>query len=330
VRVLFDQCGPVPLRNAWHALRSASSFLKYFRSTPRAMPLPLRNPGTIMRSKVLSAVLLLPFLCASLSTLAADQPLPDVATLLKQVERNQERLEKDREKYSFTEVAEQDDVVRNGHAKTTVVRQYDVFFLHGYLIRRLVRKDGEPLSALAQKNVDARVRKRIEKDEHRTRIGAGLADQPVEIDDLLRVSRFDQPRWETLRGHRLLVFDFEPTPGYRPKTLAEKIAHSLAGEIWVDPEAREVVRMQARFDTSFKVGRGLLTSIEKGASVVTEQTLVDGDIWLPSYTSTHVNARMLLFKGFRMNVVDHYSDYRVFHVDSLSTILGPKEKAPAD
>jgi hypothetical protein len=85
------------------------------------MPPPFRNPGTTMRSNILPAALLLPFLCASLSTLAADQPLPDGATLLKQVERNQERLEKDREKYSFTEVVEQDDVVRNGHGKTTGV-----------------------------------------------------------------------------------------------------------------------------------------------------------------------------------------------------------------
>jgi hypothetical protein len=289
------------------------------------MPLPFRNPGTTMRSNVLSAALLLPFLCASSSTLAADQPLPDGATLLKQVERNQERLEKDRDKYSFTEVVEQEDVVRNGHSKTTAVSQYDVFFLHGYLIRRLVRIDGTPLSASAQKKEDARVRKLIERDEHRNEKLTGPGDQPVGIDVLLRVSRFDQPRWETLRGRRLLAFDFERNPGYRPKTLEEKIAHSLAGEICVDPEAREVVRLQAWFNTSFKLGGGLLASIEKGASVVTEQTLVNGDIWLPSYSSIHANARMLLFKSFRMNVVNHYSDYRVFHVDSLSTIVGPKQ-----
>jgi hypothetical protein len=200
-----------------------------------------------------------------------------------------------------------------------------VFFLHGYLIRRLVRIHGKPLSASAQKKEDARVRKLIERDEQRNEKLTGPGDQPVGIDVLLRVSRFDQPRWETLRGRRLLAFDFERNPSYRPKTLEEKIAHSLAGEIWVDPEAREVVRLQARFDTSFKLGGGLLASIEKGSSVVTEQTLVDGDIWLPSYTSIHANARMLLFKGFRMNVVNHYSDYRVFHVDSLSTIVGPKQ-----
>jgi hypothetical protein len=278
-----------------------------------------------MRSSILSVALLLPFLCASLSTLAADQPLPDAPTLLKQVERNQERLDKDREKYSFTETQEQDNAVRSGHAKTTGVSQYDVFFLHGYLIRRLVRIDGTPLSASAQKKEDARVRKLIERDEHRNEKLTGPGDQPVEIDVLLRASHFDQPRWETLRGRRVLTLVFEPNPGYRPKTPEEKIAHSLAGEIWVDPEACEVVRLQARFDTSFKLGGGLLASIEKGSSVVTEQTLVDGDTWLPSYTSIHANARMLLFKSFRMNVVDHYSDYRVFHVDSLSTIVGPKQ-----
>jgi hypothetical protein len=278
-----------------------------------------------MRSNVISAALFLPFLCASPSALAANQPLPNSATLLKQVERNQDRLEKDREKYSFTEVVEQDDVVRDGHARTAGVSEYDVFFLHGYLIRRLVRTGGKPLSALAQKKEDARVRKLIERDEHRNEKLTGPGDEPVGIDVLLRVSRFDQPRWETLRGRRLLAFDFEPNPSYRPKTLEEKIAHSLAGAIWVDPEAREVVRLQARFDTSFKLGGGLLASIEKGSSVVTEQTLVNGDIWLPSYTSIHANARMLLFKGFRMNVVNHYSDYRVFHVDSLNTIIGPKQ-----
>ncbi|MGH9353796.1 MAG: hypothetical protein ACRD2G_16815 [Terriglobia bacterium] len=256
----------------------------------------------------------------------APSALPDITTLLKQVQKNQERLEQDREKYTFTDVEEQDDVTRGGRVKKKTVNQYDVFFLHGYLIQRLVKKDGKLLSAAAQKKEDARVRRLVEKYERKAEKKSGQEDSQVGVGVFLRTSQFTHARWERLRGREVLAFDFHPNPDYRPETLAEKIAYCLAGEAWIDAQAREVVRLQAGFDSSYKIAGGLLASLEKGTTVALEQTFVDGDVWLPSYFSIHARGRLLLFKGVRLNLEDHYSDYRVFNVESLSKIAAPAKR----
>ncbi|HEV2498409.1 MAG TPA: hypothetical protein VGY31_02365, partial [Terriglobia bacterium] len=276
-----------------------------------------------MRNKALFFVLFLTLLCAMALSIRAGQSSPaplasstssgvpalsDVATLLKQVQKNQDRLEQDRERYSFTEVEEQDSVSRKGQVKAGPVNQYDVFFLHGYLIRRLVKKDGKSLSAAAQKKEDGRVRKLVEKYERKAEKKNKQDESEVGVGVFLRTSLFTHPRWERLGGRRVLAFDFHPNPNYRPQTLVEKMVYCLAGEAWIDAQAREVVRLQAGFDSSYKIAGGLLASIEKGTTVTLAQTFVDGDAWLPSYFSIHARGRLLLFKGVRMNLEDHFSD----------------------
>ncbi len=273
-----------------------------------------------MQNKFASRALLLALLCAVAAPLRAGPSLPDVTALLKQVQKNQARVEMDREKYTFTDVEERDDVGRNGAVKKIAEKQYDVFFLHGYLIRRLVKKNGKPLSASRQKKEDARVANLMEKYE-RT---AAKKDRPdgrqVGIAVFLRTSRFTNPRWVKLRGRKVLAFDFYPNPAYKPRTKAERICHDLEGVAWVDPQAKEVVRLQAGFDGSFKIAGGLLASVEKGTTVTLEQTFVDGDVWLPSSDAFNAHLRLLLLKGLKLNFVNRYSGYRVFDVRSLSKI----------
>lgn len=280
-----------------------------------------------MRKQALAATFLLVLCASAVQPLRADQPLPEIPTLLKQVERNQSKLEQDREKYSFTDVEEQDDVTRSGQVKKKTVDQYDVFFMRGYLIRRLVKKGGKPLSASAQKKEDARVQKLVEKYERKVEKKSGSDDNDIGIGVFLRTCVFTHPHWARLGGREVVAFDFAPNPRYRPQTGAERVVHSLAGQAWIDAQASEVVRLQAGFDSAYRIGGGVLASIEKGTTFTLDQTFVDGDAWLPSYTAIHARGRLLLFKGVRLNLEDTYSNYRVFHVDSLSKIGAPGKQA---
>jgi len=55
-------------------------------------------------------------------------------------------------------------------------------------------------------------------------------------------------------------------------------------------------------------------------------------VWLPTYMEAHLGVRVLLVKGFKVNEVTHYSDYKKFNVETLSTIAKPKgaPDVPAD
>jgi hypothetical protein len=52
-------------------------------------------------------------------------------------------------------------------------------------------------------------------------------------------------------------------------------------------------------------------------------------VWLPTYEEAHVGARVMLVKGFKLNAITRYSDYKRFNVETLNSISKPKEAPPA-
>ena len=119
--------------------------------------------------------------------------------------------------------------------------------------------------------------------------------------------------------------DFEPRPDFDPHSLLDKVLKSLGGTIWIDERARQIVRLEARFLKSLKVGGGLLGSVQRGGNLILEQRFVNGEIWMMSRGEIHLDARVL-FRHKSINGTSTYSDYRKFRVDSK--ITGETEEVP--
>ena len=98
----------------------------------------------------------------------------------------------------------------------------------------------------------------------------------------------------------------------------------LAGSVWVDEKAHDVVRLEAYFTGDAKIGGGLLANVQKGTGFVFEQEFVNNEVWLPTYAEAHVGARVLLVKGFHVTDITRYSDYKKYHVGATSVISPPK------
>ena len=122
----------------------------------------------------------------------------------------------------------------------------------------------------------------------------------------------------------MLVFDFEPNPEFKPHKLVEKVVHQLAGVVWVDEKAHDVARLEAYFGGDFKFAGGLVANLQKGTSFAVEQAYLNNEVWLPTYAEAHIGARVLLVKGFKVNEVTRYSDYKKFNVESIATVGKPK------
>ena len=80
--------------------------------------------------------------------------------------------------------------------------------------------------------------------------------EQAQISDFLRAENFTNPRREIFRGQEVIVFDFGPNPDYKPKNMIENLVQKLVGVIWVDEQARDVVRLEARFSDNFKIAGG--------------------------------------------------------------------------
>jgi len=137
------------------------------------------------------------------------------------------------------------------------------------------------------------------------------------------------PRHERFRGQDVLVFDFEPNPEFKARKLEEKVVQKLAGVVWIDEKAHDVARLEAYFVGDFKLAGGVLANLQKGTSFVFEQAFINNEVWLPTYAEVHVGVRVLLVKGFKVNEVIRYSDYKRFNVESISTLGKLKVSADA-
>jgi hypothetical protein len=105
------------------------------------------------------------------------------------------------------------------------------------------------------------------------------------------------------------------------------VVQKLAGVVWIDEKAHDVARLEAYFVGDFRFGGGVLANLQKGTSFVFEQAFINNEVWLPTYAEIHVGVRVLLVKGFKVNAVIRYSDYKKFNVESISAVGKPKGAA---
>jgi len=263
--------------------------------------------------------------------------LPDLKALFKEIDENQKAVDKIKEDYAGTRVEETTELESDGRVKKHEVNEFTFFYFDGEEVSTLVKKDGKSLTDSEAKKEADNTQKRLEvlekqkakkdaKEEKAKEQGKDPQSdkQDPGIETFLRTSQFVNPRRERFRGQDVLVFDFEGNPEFKPGNLVEKIVQKLAGVVWIDEKAHDVARLEAYFVSDAKIAGGLLANLQKGTGFVYEQAYLNNEVWLPTYAEAHVGARVLLVKGFRVNAVVRYSDYKKYHVETTSAVGVPK------
>jgi hypothetical protein len=262
--------------------------------------------------------------------------LPDLKALFKEIDDNQKAIDKLKENYAGTRDEEETEYDKTGKVTKRELREYTFFYLDGDEVSTLVKKNDKPLSDEEQKkenektqkeiqNIQKREAKKEAKEEKAKEEGKEKKDdEDVGIETFLRACQFVNPRHERFRGQDVLVFDFEPNPEFKPHKLEEKLVQKLAGVVWIDEKAHDVARLEAYFLGDFRFAGGLLANLQKGTSFVFEQAFINNEVWLPTYEEAHLGVRVLLVKGFKVNAVTRYSDYKRFNVESIASIGKPK------
>lgn len=266
----------------------------------------------------------------------SNEPLPDVAALLEAVKNNQSEIDRIRENYGYTRVTTERMLDDKGKLQDKETNTYDVSFYRGRRLSKLVEKNGKPLTPEEEKKHLKQLEdiiKRIDKQEDEKakkkaqadakRKGEEEADEDNSdnrgsITEILQCSKLLNPRRELFRQREMIVFDFEPAPTCNPKTSTGKMAQKLKliGAFWIDPNDKQIARLEMRLGDSFKVAGGLLASIKSGSAIVFEQERVNNEIWLPTYEEFNIALKVLLFKGINANGVTRFRDYKKFNVEA--------------
>jgi hypothetical protein len=285
-----------------------------------------------------AGLLVLPLPLAAQKAAAAGLPaaqagLPEIRQLLREAEEHQKELEKVRENYTFSSLHTTQDIDGNGQVKKTETEEEEDFFVNGHMIERTVKKDGRPQSAREDQKETERVTKLVEKAQT-LRPDQPLEGQGITVSRLLEIMDVRNPRRVTFRGRSTIVFDFIGRKDARTHGLAEDASKKLEGTVWVDEADRQVARVEVSFDDNFRVGGGLVATIEKGSSFRFDQEPVGhptdkdpspgtpepgaegGVLWLPTGAEGNMTARVLLVKGMRQHFTERDYDYKRFRVET--------------
>jgi hypothetical protein len=241
-------------------------------------------------------------------------PLPDVPTLMKQVEEHQRKLDQTRENYTYRELVITRQLDKNGNIKKTESEEDDIFFVNTHEIDRKVKKDGKELSAEEQQKEQNRVMKEVDKAQ-KTPPGRATDKDTVSVSQLLSIMKVSNCRRETLDGRNTLAFDFIGDPHAKTHGIAEDASKKLSGTLWVDENDREVRRMIAHFDDNFHLGFGLF-SVGKGSNFTFDQKLVNNELWLPTSGQAHLVAHAIGILGYRADISVTDSNYQKFHAEA--------------
>ena len=265
----------------------------------------------------------------------ADEEL-DIVTLMREVGRNQDEIERRVSEYAFRQKETDREINSKGEIKKEIVKVYEVFpIANREPVLKLISENGIELSGERAAREEKRVQDALvkaererEKDEReaaeKKAQDANAKKEDPAVSQFLRACEFVSPRREKFAGRDAIVFDFRPRPNFRPQTRAESLIAKLIGVLWIDPIDKQVIRLEARLAEGFKIAGGLLISLRPGAALVMEQTRMVEGVWLPRFAQVNLSVKILLFGGGDMNKTIEFSDYRHFSGD----VKGYKLDAP--
>lgn len=241
--------------------------------------------------------------------------LPDIRQLMLEVQAHQRLLDAVRENYTFTAHETVEDLDGSGRVTKTETAEKEDFFVNGHLIERKVKKNGKPLDGHEQDKESERVAKLVEKAQKTPR-DQPLEGQTISVTRLLEIMDVQNERRMEYHGRPTIVFDFSGRKNAKTHGLIEDASKKLQGTVWIDEAGKQVAHLEVSFVDNFHVAGGLFANIQKGSNFRFEQSLVNGELWLPTAAEGTVQARVLLLKNVRQHFLERDSDYKRFRVET--------------
>ncbi len=177
-------------------------------------------------------------------------------------------------------------------------------------VRLLLAEDGKPLSAERQAAERARLADIVahpdafQKREQAMKNDEQHAEQMLAL--LHKAFLFEEPRPE---GSDLRI-GFRPDPAYQPKTMEEKVLHSMSGAVLVDERTKQLHRIEGKVPTDVSLGYGLLGTIHAGSSFSTEHEMEQGGEWKDALVNTAIEGKAMLFKEIGRNEHVVHSEFK--------------------
>jgi hypothetical protein len=256
-------------------------------------------------------------------TPSAPAPLPDVPTLLHQVEIARQHNAQMMEQYSFNATT----TSRDDKGKTEV-KVTQITYVNGVRLEKLLSKNGVPLPAEDEQKETDRVNKAVAKAKARVAAAQAKGEETdsngdvlVTLDRLLQIFSLYNERREMVSGRSAIAFDFSGNKKVKTKSIAEGVMQSVSGTVWIDEKDHQIARMTGTVNDGYKIGFGLVLNIAKGSGGFVDFAPINHEVWLPARLDGHGRVRVLLVEdaldGTESTI---FSDFQKFGVTVNETV----------
>lgn len=180
-------------------------------------------------------------------------------------------------------------------------------------VARLVATNGKPLSPDIEKAELDRLEtlaNHPELQEHRHRNEQKDANRFTHLLSLLPDAF--QYRFEGMfscPSGQCYRLSFTPNANFNPPDLEANVFRGIAGELWIDQAKEELTRLDARFISDVDFGFGILGKLNKGGTILLEQSDVGDHDWELTGLKIHVTGKALMVRSFSFQVTEVATDY---------------------
>src|SRR5271154_2396810 len=157
-------------------------------------------------------------------------------------------------------------------SQTTVAQEVET--VSGPVYRVFVRQ-GKPLDQAAQKKETERLNNLVRNRAEQARMKQDHEAEEQRVQRLIAAMPDAFTYSYDGMADGSLRLSFRPNPAYNPPTYETRVYHALAGEIWIQPEKKRLVKIDAQIVNEIEFGYGFFGRIEKGGrfQIVREQVV---------------------------------------------------------
>lgn len=193
-----------------------------------------------------------------------------------------------------------------------------VTMIDGTPYYRLIAINGKPLSG-SQEADEARKEEQV----RRQRESQSAADRQQRIakyekerrrnnqmmEQLTVAFRFTLVGQRKVNGFDVWVLKATPKPGYQPPNMEMQVLPGMQGELWIDEESYQWVKVTARVIRPVSI-EGFLAQVEPGTQFELENLPIGGAVWQPSHFGMKSQAKVFFLINRSSQADETYFDYQ--------------------
>jgi len=197
-------------------------------------------------------------------------------------------------------------------------KTYRVTMIQGSPYQRLIAINGKPLPAAQaaqeqKKEEQVAASRRSESSGERQRRIAKFDKERTRdhlmMQQLTEAFNFTYIGERKVRSFKVYMLKATPRPGYRPPNMQTQVLPGMQGELWIDQQTYQWVKVMAQVIRPVSI-EGFLAQVEPGTQFEIEKSPVVGGTWQITHFAMKSSAKVLFMFNRSSQEDDTYSDYQ--------------------